>query len=49
MELFCVLHLELAREKHLDIIDVSYVLSSNHQVIYIYYDEYLTSRVVSDE
>ena len=36
-------------EKLLHIIDIGYVLSSNDQVVDIYYDEYLSSGVIMDE
>ena len=49
MELLHIFNLESAGENLLGIIDIGYVLSSNDQVVDIYYDEYLSSGVASDE
>ena len=49
MELLHIFHIESAREKLFDITDICEMLSSNDQVIHIYYDKYLSSRVAPDE
>ena len=49
MELLHVLHFESTGEEFLDMVDIYHVLSSNDQVVDIYYDEYLSSGVASDE
>ena len=52
MKLLHILHIldcEAVGEEHLDVVDTSYVFSSNYQVINICDDEYLTSGGTSYE
>ena len=43
MKVVYVFHLTLLGEEHLDLVDVSYVFSTNNQVVDIYDDKYLTT------
>ena len=49
MELLHIFHIESAREKLFDITDICEMLSSNDQLINIYYDKYMSSGVALDE
>ena len=43
MKLVHVFHLELPKEEYVDLVDVGYVFSTNHQVVDIYDDKYTTT------
>mgnify|MGYP007069670620 CR=1 FL=1 len=47
MELFHVRHFEFSGEEGLDLVDVNWMLTSNHQIIHGYDDDHWASKIVS--